>query len=254
MNSPNDLNAWLDRGDALACFGTRVDQAMYLRAYEMAEVEYVVIELERIFTVVHRLPVLNWLINPAAVRFLDFLEDAPPGIMEDWRPSDFAIRLPQGTYGSPDSFDQVGGWEGLLAGFVRDFLFLTKGDKAESLRVIWDAVRYADCIRPMPLSLIVSAATSADFIASSAGKSDTLQAYLPRWEELPAIALRLRERATALINARELSVGAPAGTTRLITLHSLRSCQTIFDVRNLLIDADVPTTHNLMSYLRCEDI
>ena len=91
MSVTTDTAGWMARGDELGCFSHRIAQARYFRAWDRGDHAVVSIELERIFSRVHRMLALNWLAQPGVLSELDLLEDGPAAFPEDWSEADFAV-------------------------------------------------------------------------------------------------------------------------------------------------------------------
>ena len=254
MSVTSDTAGWMARGDELGCFSHRVAQARYFRAYERGEAAVVSSELERILSRVHRMVALNWLAQPALLSDLDALDDGPASFPEDWTEADFAVTLPDGQSVSGGWLERSDSWNDLVARVLRDFLFVSAGEKIELARRWRDDALEATASRGMALGPLALGWARCSLLAAASARSDSLRAILGdslQW--LPAARDSLRARAESLIQARHRVLAPEVGEPALLTFAGLRACKYVFQTDAYLARVTTPATANLMTYLRCLD-
>ncbi len=255
MTIAADMTSWLERGDALRCFPSRIAQARYANAWEYGEMELVAPQLERIFSRVHKLPALNWLAVPDVVSQIDSLVDGPAKFAEDWTEADFGLSLPNGQTVSVKWLETEQSWQDLEILQLEKFLFLSGGEKIRIAREwLTDLVDLRTRF-PAGVQALVDASVRAAFLARALPGSEALRAVL--WDVNPdalaAMAQEFRDRAAALAAARRLVFEVPVEGPRFLTFAAIRACQHVFQIDQLLRSAQTPATANLITYLRCQN-
>jgi len=249
-----DLKSWVERGAELQCFPSADDQLLYFNAWTTYDAVYVVDELERILTSVHKMPVLNWLGMPGLLAELDCLEDGPRSLPEEWTPSDFDVTVGSGLF--PASwFGQSLTEESiaeLLTVRTKAFLPLNSGDKIDLLRRMAGDIRLTSWRRRQSLTALVGCAVDARFISAAASSSEVVRMAVPDHESLAVIGREIEQRASLLLGAwwRVFGTSGP----RPMTLFALRQSQSLITVEQMLKGIETDLNRNLLTYLRCADM
>lgn len=251
-----DVENWIVRGNGLNCFSTDLEQARYLMAWQDGDIRFVAENLERIFTVIHRLPVLNALAFPEIPAVLAQSDDCPLSYIEDWSISDFLIKdvgenrvSPVALISEDGSFvpDSVAP---LLSKLVSEFLGSEVGEKVGEMRSYLSQASQLAGRSPVKLSSLLDSYVKLRFIELSSLGSEQVNMVLGASTRPAVLRASLERRISALLNVWKFVF---LGERRPVTLERLRSCSSVFHVNRMLLDIDTESTHNLISYLRCEN-
>ena len=249
MRMPSDINTWLTRGDALNCFSDRMAQVRYATAFASGDTAYVKYELERIFTRIHRLPVINWINYSSIIKVIDNLKDGPYTLPEDWTPSDFSFEMMDGTFINPNWFEQDNAWNLLLVDVTKYFIFLPQAEKVTCIEKWFDQCNNAISAVNLSFSELVRCSVRARFLSKAAEGSDILSMLIAdRLVLLSDMAGRFKNRALKVLDAWSLVLGS---SPKILTLEGIRRCEYVLQIDNYLAGITAPRIENLITYLRC---
>jgi hypothetical protein len=250
---------WLQRGSSLGCFRDETEAAAYALAWLEGADDRVRAELERILTRIHRMPHLNAISFPGLLDEIDALPDCPPAQPEDWRDSDFEVRLATGgragiRWLAPAGTISDQRWNELVRSELVAFLSLEASEKAAVARELERSVRATHRAVPAAFGRLVGAASAARMLVAALPSSEGLSSCLLDPPSMAPLVAPLVERCGDLAAAWFSVLGGTPGGPRPMTLVGLRGATGILGLKQFLIDSSSPGIENLTTYLRCTEI